>query len=214
MNRFLFGIFSCACFGAVESTVKIDNDAVRVLSVTYQAGDKSALHAHAGNRVVILLDAGHLATIDEDGRKQDRPWKAGEARWVPKGPKHAGENTGTNAVRIVEVELKKPGHAVARDPKLDPVKIDAKHNILIFENDQARVFRSWREPGGRETMHEHTGTGRVAVLLTDLDVKIDEGGGGTSMTKAKAGDVLWSGPAKHAATNLGGRFEMVIVEVK
>jgi len=35
------------------------------------------------------------------------------------------------------------------------------------------------------------------------------------MMHEKAGDVLWSGPSKHAATNLGpGKFDMVLVEVK
>src|SRR5579862_2688848 len=112
------------CWGAVQSTVKIDNDAVRVLSVTYQPHDRSALHAHAGNRVVILLDAGRLATIYEDGRREDQPWKAGEARWVPAGPKHIGENTGSNPLRIVEIELKQPGSPLKRSPQLDPVAID------------------------------------------------------------------------------------------
>jgi len=216
MRPVLFGLLSALCFGAVESTVKIDNDAVRVLSVTYQPHDKSVLHAHAGNRVVILLDAGHLATIYEDGRREDRPWKAGEARWVPLGPKHIGENTGSNPVRIVEVEIKKPGPAkpAPRSPQLDPVAIDPEHNVLLFENDQVRVFRSWREPGGKEKVHEHAGTGRVAVLLTDIDARI-ESGGQVSTLRAAAGDVLWSGPVTHASTNAGRkRFDMIIVELK
>ncbi len=167
----LLAVLPCV-LGAVESTVKIENDSVRVLSVTYQPHDQSVLHTHAGNRVVILLDAGHLATVYEDGRREDRPWKAGEARWVAAGPKHIGENTGSNAVRIIEVEIRKPGHPAARSPELDPVAIDPKHNILLFENDQVRVFRSWREPGGKEMLHEHAGAGRVAVLLTGIDAKI------------------------------------------
>lgn len=214
MSMLRFLLSAVTCWGAIQSTVKIDDDAVRVLSVTYQPHDRSALHAHAGNRVVILLDAGHLASIDEEGRKDDRPWKAGEARWVPAGAKHIGENTGSNPIRIVEVELKQPGAPANRSPKLDPVKIDAKHNVFLFENDQVRVFRSWREPGGKETIHEHTGKGRVAVLLTDVDAKIDTGGEIDTL-KASAGEVRWSGPAKHAATNVGpAKFEMIIVEVK
>src|SRR5215475_9476579 len=115
IRTFAFTFF-CLPLLAVESTVKIDNDFVRVLSVTYQPHDKSALHAHAGNRVVILLDAGNLATVYEDGRREDRPWKAGEARWVPLGPKHIGENTGSKPIRIVEVEMKNPGTPLKRDP--------------------------------------------------------------------------------------------------
>ncbi|MBZ5604632.1 MAG: hypothetical protein LAO79_20215 [Acidobacteriia bacterium] len=218
MRRLLFfAIFAPLLVGpllfGVESNVKIDNDWVRVLSVTYAPHDKSALHAHAGNRVVILLDAGHLATVYEDGRREDKPWKAGEARWVPMGAKHIGENTGSNPVRIMEVELKQPGHPVNRSPQLDPVAIDPQHNVLIFENDQVRVFRSWREAGGREMMHEHIGAGRVGIFLTDAKGKI-EAGGEVSMLNASAGDVSWSGPVTHRTTNLGPRFDMIIVEVK
>jgi quercetin dioxygenase-like cupin family protein len=216
MTRIFLAAMLCLPLLAVESTVKIDNDSVRVLSVTYQAHDKSPMHAHAGNRVVILLDAGHLASIFEDGTREDKPWKAGEARWVPMGRKHIGENTGATPIRIVEVELKKPAPAnpPARNPRLDPVAIDPKHNVLVFENDQVRVFRSWREPGGKEMLHEHIGAGRVAVLLTDADGKV-ESNGQTTPLHASAGDILWSGPVTHQTTNLGPRkMDMLIVEVK
>ncbi len=214
MLRFLLA--SCSCFAAVQSTTVIDNDSVRVLSVTYAPHDKSTLHTHAGNRVVILLDAGHLATKYEDGRVDDRPWKAGEARWVPAGPAHIGENTGSNPIRIVEVEMKKngPANPAARSPKLDPVAIDPKHNEFLFENAQVRVFRSWREPGAKEQIHEHTGAGRVAVFLTDIHAKIDEAGE-ISRLDAHAGEIRWSDPTRHSATNIGAnKFDMIIVEVK
>ena len=203
--------------GAVESTVKIDNASVRVLSVTYQPHDKSILHSHAGNRVVILLDAGRLVTTYEGGRKEDQTWEAGEARWTPVGGKHVAENMGSKPVRIVEVEVKRPGPAqpARRAPALYPVVIDPSHNILLFENEQVRVFRSWREAGSKEKMHEHTGAGRVAVLLTDIDAKIESEVGEVTALRASAGDVLWSGPLTHSTTNVGPRkFEMIVVEVK
>ena len=217
VTRFLLCALVCVRLRAVESTVKIDNDAVRVLSVTYQPHDKSILHRHAGNRVVILLDDGHLATTYEDGRKEDEPWKAGEARWVPIGPRHIAENTGSKPIRIIEVEIKKPGPANAKvpSPKLDPVAIDPYHNVFLFENGQVRVFQSWRESGSKEKMHEHVGAGRVAVLLTDIDAKVESDSGEITPLHARAGDVLWSGPVTHATTNTNGaKFDMIIVEVK
>jgi quercetin dioxygenase-like cupin family protein len=216
VTRFLLCVLACVRLGAVDSTVKIDNAAVRVLSVTYQPHDKSILHSHAGNRVVIVLDDGRLVTTYEDGRKEDQPWQAGEARWVPAGPKHVAENMGSKRIRIIEVEMKKAGPAnpAARSAKLDPVEIDPMHNEFLFENDQVRVFRSWREVGGKEKMHEHVGKGRVAVLLTDIDARV-ESDGATTPLHGSAGDVLWSGPAEHAATNTGlAKFDMIIVEVK
>jgi hypothetical protein len=64
-------------------------------------------------------------------------------------------------------------------------------------------------------MHEHTGAGRVAVLLTDLDANVRVANGSTSALRAWSGDVLWSGTVTHATTNLGSKeFAMVVVEVK
>ena len=85
----------------------------------------------------------------------------------------------------------------------------------IFENPQVRVFRSWREPGGVERMHQHVGAGRVAVLLTPIHAQVTLDNCSTVMQDNAAGDVSWSLPVKHSAKNLGSqKFEMIVVEVK
>ncbi len=119
---------------------------------------------------------------------------------------HTSENTGRAPVRVIEIELKKPAPVTPapRAKDLDPVAIDPKHNILLFENDQVRVFRSWREPGAEERVHEHTGAGRVAVFLTDIDATVRSEGSATPL-HASAGEVSWSEPAKHSALNTGVR---------
>jgi quercetin dioxygenase-like cupin family protein len=200
---------------AADDRVKIDNDAVRVLNVIDQPHHPSDLHRHEFNRVMIYLTSGELMVRYQDGKIDDQHWKAGQVAWSAAGGLHISENVGTAPLHIIEVELKKPpSKAPARDPKLDPVAIDPAHNILLFENAQVRVFRSLREPGGTEMMHEHAGTGRVGVFLTDLDGTVKLADGSTSPLHVKAGDVSWSGPVKHATTNLGSnKLEMVVVEV-
>jgi len=202
---------------AADDEVKVDNESVRVLKAVEEPHQKTPLHEHQFNRVMVYMDACDLAVTREDGRVEKQHWKAGDAAWSPAGGRHTSENVGKAAARIVEIELKKPGPKTPapRATDLDPVAIDAKHNVLVFENDQVRVFRSWREAGGQEAMHEHTGTGRIAVLLADLDVRVKSSDGASETMHKKAGDVLWSGLSKHAATNLGARkFDMILVEVK
>jgi quercetin dioxygenase-like cupin family protein len=200
---------------AADDRVKVDNDTVRILNAVQEPHQKTELHEHVFPRVLVYLNAGELTIRHEDGRVERQRLKAGQVAWSPAGGKHTSENTGKHAIRIIEIELKKPAPAqpAHRAPDLDPVVIDTKHNILQFENDQVRVFRSWREPGASERMHEHTGAGRVAVLLTDLDVTIQPEG---NSLHAPAGDVRWTpGPEKHAATNVGKqRFDMFVIEVK
>jgi oxalate decarboxylase/phosphoglucose isomerase-like protein (cupin superfamily) len=210
-------LFACTCVFAAETQVQVDNDAVRVLTAVEEPHQKTALHEHGFSRVMVYLDASDLVVTHENGRIEKQHWKAGDVEWSPAGGRHTSENAGNAPVRIVEIELKKPGPIMpaTRARELDPVAIDAKHNVLLFENDQVRVFRSWREPGAQEAMHEHTGAGRVAVLTADLDVRVKSGDGTSETMHQKAGDVLWSGPSKHAATNLGrGKFDMILVEVK
>jgi quercetin dioxygenase-like cupin family protein len=210
MNLLLFLLFAAA-----EDPVKFDNDIVRVLKVTVPPGKKSPPHTHEMNRVMIYLDAGAIDIGYRDGKVEHNVWKAGQVAWSPKSGLHTSDNVGGTTVRVVEIELKQPAPVVPhrRDPKLDPVSIDPEHNILLVENDQVRVFRSWREPGATEPMHEHTGRGRLAVLLTDIDARVLPG---ASEMKDVAGTVHWTaGPARHAGKNVGkSRFEMILVEVK
>jgi mannose-6-phosphate isomerase-like protein (cupin superfamily) len=200
---------------AADDRVKIDNDAVRVLNVVDLPHNPSALHRHELNRVMIYLTSGDLNVRYQDGKTDAQHWTAGQVAWSPAGGMHISENVGEKPLHIIEVELKKaPSKAPARNPKLDPVKIDPSHNILLFENAQVRVFRSLREAGGTEMMHEHAGTGRVGVFLTDLNGTVKLADGSSSPLHMKAGDVSWSAPVTHATTNLGpDKLEMIVVEV-
>ena len=59
--------------------------------------------------------------------------------------------------------------------------IDPKHNILLFENDQVRVFRSWREPGAEERSMNTPAPGGWLFFLTDIDAIGALGGVGTPL---------------------------------
>ncbi len=197
--------------------MKIDNDVVRILKVVDTPHQKSALHRHEFNRVMVYLDAGDMEIIYEDGHKEKQHWKAGQVAWSQAGGRHTSENVGSSPLRIVEIELKKPAPAApsVRKRELDPIAIDPKHNRLLFENGQVRVFRSWREPGAAEPMHEHAGAGRATVLLTDLDGIVKLADGATSELRGSAGDLFWSGPVTHSTTNRGSKqSEVIVVEVK
>jgi oxalate decarboxylase/phosphoglucose isomerase-like protein (cupin superfamily) len=214
----LAALLAASAWGADDTLkVVVDNDAVRVLKVIEKPHHPTALHEHPFNRVMVYLDAGDMEIRRQDGRVEKQHWTANQVAWSPANGMHVGENTGATPLRVVEIELKKPGpdRPVQRVREFDPVAIDSEHDPLLFENAQVRVFRSWREPGATEKMHEHPGAGRVSVLLADLDVRVKTSDGAVSPVKAAAGDVLWSLPARHAATNVGSRrFDMIIVEVK
>ena len=137
--------------------------------------------------------------------------------WSPATGRHTSENAGSAPLHIIAIELKNPAPAVAPvgKPELDPVAIDPEHNILLFANGQVRVFRSWREPGGSEAMHQHLGAGHAPVMLTPIDAKVKWMGGTTNALRGSAGEVFWGGPLTHTSKNWGpAKYEMVVVEVK
>jgi hypothetical protein len=213
----LRSLLAIAIFAAALHADEIDNDFVRVIHATQQPHVQGPMHAHSSNRVLVYLDPADIVVTYQDGRREKQHWKAGQAGWAPGGATHSSENVGPRPVRVVEVEIKRPAPAVAapRNATLDPVAIDPRHNVLLFENAQVRVFRSWREPGGTEKMHEHPGPGRLAVLLTDLEAEIKSPGIASAPAHATRGDVLWSGVVTHATTNTGReRFEMIVIELK
>lgn len=210
-------LLGCACSFAADDPVQVDNDTVRILKVVDLPHVKSPLHRHERNRVMIYLDPADITLTFKDGRRDSQHWKAGQVAWSPAGARHTSENMGSAPIRIIEIELKKPAPAAPsiRKPELDPVKIDPPHNTLLFENAQVRAFRSWREAGGTEMMHQHAGAGRVAVPLTDLEASVKSQDGPPGTMRGSAADVFWSGPTIHATTNLSPRrSEIIVVEVK
>ncbi len=214
---FLIALCAAALWAA-DDRVPVDNEFVKIIRAVDPPHSKTPLHKHDFNRVMVYVDPCTQTIHYEDGRADTHNWKADQVAWSVAGPKHISENTGAAPCAIVEVELKQPAptKASSRAKELDPVAIDPKHNILLFDNPQVRVFRSWREPGATEMLHEHTGRGRVVVMLTGIDASVNSAGGATSKMTAKARDVFWTaGPVKHAGTNVGPqRFDMVLIEVK
>src|SRR5579862_1131587 len=98
-----------AAFAAETVTTPIDNDQVKVLSVVVQPHEKTRLHQHKVNRVMIYLTAGTQDIDYKDTGKTVLNFQAGDAKWSPAGGMHIAEITSQNPVAIVEVELKKPG---------------------------------------------------------------------------------------------------------
>ena len=140
-------------------------------------------------------------------------FRAGEARWSPAGGKHTSENTGGKPFRVVEVELKTEGHPV-RFGALDPVRLAPNSYRVVIENQQVRVLHVRIGSKEKVPLHEHS-LNRVVVYLTDGDTRVTDGAGKTTEATAKAGEVRWSGTARHREENLANSpFEVVVVELK
>lgn len=202
------------CVLAAGAQTLIDNDQVRVIKVVDQPHVKTKPHDHKVNRVMIYLQPGRQEIVS-GGKTAVQEWKAGEVKWSPATATHTAEIMSAEPVTMVEVELKKPasGQTTAFSA-LDPVKVEPKRYHVEFENPQVRVLRVRIGPKEKVALHEH-GLNRVVVYLTDADTVATTPEGKSNHSVAKAGDVIWGGPAKHSEVNLSARpFEVVVVELK
>ena len=192
--------------------VVFENENVRVLRVSYGAKEKSVKHQHPDS-VAIFLNGAQARFARADGKAENRSFKAGEVTWSP-AEVHTPENAGTSPFELILVELKDlAGGDAATAAADDPLKVDAEHHKLEFENDRVRVLRGRVAPGAKTAMHGHPGN--VVIVLSDVRVRNTLADGKTEETSAKAGEALWREPLKHVSENIGDKpFEVIIVEMK
>lgn len=200
---------------AAERSVPIDNEFVRVIDVTEAPHVKTKLHKHDVNRIMIYLDAGKQHFEWQGGKPTDLTWKAGAALWSPAGGMHVAEMMSEKPVRIIEVELKKPGAGKSPSaPAKDPLKVAPKNYKVEFENEQVRVVRVKFAPGETVPMHEHP-TNRVSVCLADQDFRITTSDGQVQTPKRKYGEAAWGTPVTHKEENLAKKpFELIMIDLK
>ena len=95
----------------------------------------------------------------------------------------------------------------------DPVKVDAKHYTVEFENAQVRVLRIKYGTHEKSIMHRHPNA--VAVFLTDSSTKFTFPKGDPQQIDSKAGQTLWTPAGLHLPENTGDQpFEVILVELK
>jgi quercetin dioxygenase-like cupin family protein len=193
----------------------LENDQVRVIYATDQPHTKTTLHEHKLNRVMIYLTPGRQEITPQGGTKAVLKLKAGEVRWSPASGMHVSEVTSGEALKIVEVEIKKEGDpGKSATTGLDPLKVDPKDYKLEFENSQVRVVRVKFPPHHAVPLHEHM-LNRVVVYLTDQNGKMTTPDGKVDTAQHKAGEASWGAPTKHQEENLNDKpFEAIVVELK
>jgi len=95
----------------------------------------------------------------------------------------------------------------------DPIKVDANHYKVEFENAQVRVLRIKVGAGEKSIMHRHPNA--VAIFLTDLNGKFSFPNGTSQDVNSKAGEARWTPPITHLSENVGTQpMELILVELK
>ena len=89
---------------AEHHKLEFENDRVRVLRGKVGPGEKTGMHGHPANVVIVLSDVRVRSTL-ADGKTEETTAKAGEVVW--REPlKHTSENLGDKPFEVIIVELK------------------------------------------------------------------------------------------------------------
>ena len=91
---------------SVKMKVLIDDDKVKVYEATYAPGAENKGIASTTMRIVRGLKGGTLQRTYADGKKEKRPWKAGQVREVKPGPAYTTKNISKTELQLYVVQLK------------------------------------------------------------------------------------------------------------
>ena len=118
MKNYLFYIFVLFLFSCSESKEKflhpdnvspevyevlLDNDIVKVMRVTFEAGQGDKMHDH-NPMTFHVLEGGKARVTLPDGSVNERDIPSGFTGYNPEGQRHQVTNIGDNQVRILLVE--------------------------------------------------------------------------------------------------------------
>lgn len=195
-------------------SVAYENDVVRLIRVTYEAGDTSSLHSHPAHCAVAINGSSWRASPQE-GETSDLSMEMGDVACVEAGA-HRMENTGSEAAEVVLVEFK-PGATAGSDSLPShpgAVSADSAHYSVVHENDVARFLRIRYGPGETSTMHRHPAN--CAIFLHDQTTRMEMPGGEAVENEASEPGHVQCGDAQaHLPTNTGEEeLELILVELK
>lgn len=196
-------------------SVAFENDAIRVLRISYGAGEASVMHHHPAS-CAIVLSGGEFDMGMPDGTTVHESLDPGQVECYPDGA-HLPQNTSDTGGEVVLVELKDGAMAGTASMPADPEAItaDPAHYSVIEENPVYRLVRVRYAPGEASVMHSHPAH-CVVYLAAAPSVTFGLPDGETVAAPAgAAGDVTCVDAASHLPTNTGTTpVDVVLIEMK
>ena len=120
---------------------------------------------------------------------------------MPSSGAYTAENVSDHPIRILEIDLKGPPSGPLPAVALDPVKVDARHYKVMFENEHVRVLRIHFDAHDKGEQHEHR-LNRVVLYLND-------------QTGRKKDETRIAGAATHVEENTADTAaDRIAVEIK
>jgi len=188
--------------------VLVDNAAVRVLKVTYGAGEKSPMHSHPDAILVPLTSAKVRFTLP-DGKTEDRELASEGAIYTPAFTHSPANLGGPMEAILVEIKAKTGGAATL------PAARPGMAMKMLAEGSAAVAYRSTLAADFHEAPGSTHDFDQIVVSLGTGEMMLAVEGQPTA-TKWKRGDVHFIGHGvKHESKNGSGKpVDIVVVYLK
>ena len=190
--------------------VEFENEYVRVIRVTYNPGESSAMHSHKP-LVGVTLTGGQGIFTDVDGNAETRPENFAGDILSDGGETHSVLSISKGFEELIFVEVKQKYPSLGSDIP-NSILIDSMNSKVEMEEHGIRVIRSKAPVGGGSPMHSH-GAG-VTVSLTDQKTMHTSIDGDVSEVNLKAGSVNWREEVTHSGKNMNDAdLEIILFEL-
>jgi mannose-6-phosphate isomerase-like protein (cupin superfamily) len=132
----------------------------------------------------------------------------GETRFSAGGFSHITRNLAATPFRNITIELPQAEQALkSRSARWDEERglqiLHGGTQDILFVKDGVRVTDFELQPGGMVHKHHHVGP-YLVVAVTDIELRNDVEGKGSSTIQLKSGEVLWlEGRHTHSLMNAG-----------
>jgi quercetin dioxygenase-like cupin family protein len=190
-----------------------ENQYARAFKIDLAPHAAMLLHHHRHDYIFVVLSP---SSIENDIVGQApflRKFQEGETVFVPGPFAHTAKNLQDKPFQVIAVEIMKT------DPAQLSHKWDEERGLhilnggtldFLFVKDGVRAADVQLNPGGVVPKHHHNGP-HVVVAITDLNLRTDIEGGGTTNVQLKAGDAVWvKGGVTHTVTNIGSQNARLI----
>jgi quercetin dioxygenase-like cupin family protein len=219
MGRIVPALVCCAVLlaqvpGEVEITAEphhhlaLENQYVRVFKVQVDPNSATLMHRHRHDYLSVTLGASEVENDVAGKPPATLKLQDGETRFSPGDFAHIAKDLAPTPFRNVTIELLKDEEA----KKTPPPKWDEERGLrvleggtqeILFVKDGVRVSDVQLQPGGVVPKHHHAGP-HLVVAVTDLELRSDVEGKGSSNIQQKTGDIGWvPGGSTHTLTNMG-----------
>ena len=183
--------------------VLLENEAVKVMKVTFAPGQEDNMHDHYPF-TGYLLDGGKAQVTMPDGKVNEREFPSGFIAHNGNGVRHKVKNIGSNDMNIILTEHKNLGST----PTFDNEANLAAHNVspdiyeIVHEDELIKVYTATFPAGSSDNVHEHGMN--TAYVITGGKVEITGADGSVNERNIPDGAVLHSDKmVRHQVKNIG-----------